>query len=91
MIIGVFLAVIIVFAGIGYLIGRIAKKRKIKIKGAEWYGKVCTGIFDIGIFFLLLFPEMPEQRSNMIVVVMLIAAVLTLLRYIQFHRQLLRA
>ena len=69
----------------------LTRKKKIVINGAEWYGKVCTGIFDIGIFLLLLFPEMPEQKSNIIVIIMLAAGVLTLLRYIQFHRQLLKA
>lgn len=69
----------------------LTRKKKIVINGAKWYGKVCTGIFDIGIFFLLLFPKMPVQTSNIIVVIMLIAAILTLLKYIQFHRSLMKA
>ena len=42
-------------------LGAIAVRRHATIHGAEWYGKVCTVVFECSMFVLFLFPEIPER------------------------------
>ena len=60
-------------------------KREKKINGAQWYGKICTGVIDIGIFALLLFPQMPARAADGLLYAMMGVMILTSIRYIMYH------
>ena len=60
------------------------------IKGAIWQGKICTVIIDIGIFILLLFSNMNYNIAYIFMFIMIITVVYTLIKYIQFHINLIR-
>ncbi len=70
--------------------GLYLKKKKNQWNGAKWYGKICTGAIDMGIFVLLLFPELPYQAANLLILVMMGFMVFSLVKYIQFHIELLK-
>jgi len=64
-------------------------RRGIEIKGAQYYGKVCTAVIDIGIFILILFPELSVFHANLLFLIMMIVMCITLYQYILFHKSLL--
>lgn len=72
------------------VIGLYLIKKKNSWTAAKWYGKICTGIVDIGIFVLLLFPEIPVQAGNALILLMMAAMLFSLVKYIQFHLTVLR-
>ena len=67
------------------LAGLFLIKKGKPINGATWYGKVCTVVVDIGVFILLICPDLSYEVSNLIILIMLITMALTWIRYIVFH------
>lgn len=59
------------------------------INGAKMYGKVCTTVIFIGVFVLLMFPGLSYIICNIIILTMMLFCVITLCRYLAFHRSLL--
>ncbi len=72
------------------IMGLYLKKKKNAWNGAKWYGKICTGILDVGIFTLLLFPNLPDTVSTTLIIIMLISMLYSLIRYMMFHCSILR-
>ena len=72
------------------LMGLYLKKKKNIWNGAKWFGKVSTGILDVGVFALLLFPKIPPQVATMIILIMLASMVYAQLRYMMLHASLLK-
>ena len=70
--------------------GLYLKKKKNVWNGAKMYGKICTVIIDVGTFFLLLFPQLPNTVANMIIFVMMIVMCYSLIRYILFHSSIIK-
>lgn len=66
----------------------LLKKKKI-CNGAQWYGKVCTTIIDVGVCLLLL-PSIPYQAANIMIIIMIISVLFTWIKYIQFHASIIR-
>ena len=56
-------------------LGAIAIKRREKVHSAKWYGKLCTVVFESGMVFLMLFPELPAT----VVMLTLLACILVML------------
>lgn len=71
------------------LMGLFLLKHRNVCNGAQWYGKVCTTMIDAGVF-ILLFPGIPYQAANIIIIVMTICLLVTWLKYIQFHTGIIR-
>ena len=67
------------------LAGLFLIKKGKPINGATWYGKVCTVVVDIGVFILLICPDLSYEVANLIILIMLITMALTWIRYIVFH------
>lgn len=72
------------------LMGLYIMKKYNIISGAQMYGKVCTAIMDVGIFFLLLFYNMPIKIANIIILIMVIMMFYAWIRYIMFHMGILK-
>lgn len=72
------------------LMGLYLMKKNI-IYGAQWYGKACTMIVDIGCVILLLIRDMSIRFSTPIIGSMLLISLFSLCMYIRFHLTLLNA
>ncbi|MDO4306119.1 MAG: phospholipase D-like domain-containing protein [Eubacteriales bacterium] len=62
----------------------LIKKKNIR-NGAQWYGKICTAVIDVGIAALLLFPELPYKKANIVILVMMAFMFFSLMNYVRFH------
>ncbi len=67
----------------------LLKKKNIR-NGAQWYGKICTAVMDVGILVLLLFPDLPYQVANFMIFLMMAFMVFSLVCYFKFHIAALR-
>lgn len=72
------------------LMGMYLIRKKQMWTAAQWHGKICTGAMDIGIFILLLFPEIPYKTAYIMMAVMMLLMLYSLLRYIQYHLHVLK-
>lgn len=82
----VFLAKELYMAAMGmYLI-----KRNRGVNGAEWYGKLCTTIVNVGVVILLFFTDISNAAANGVILVMIASALFTWVRYIIFHISILK-
>lgn len=72
------------------LMGMYLIRKKQMWTAAQWHGKICTGVMDIGIFILLLFPGIPYRTAYTLMFAMMILMVYSLLRYIQYHLHVLK-
>lgn len=72
------------------VMGLYLVKREKKINGAQWYGKICTAVIDIGIFALLLFPRMPRTIADLLLYAMMAVMLVTLARYAAYHVSVIR-
>lgn len=72
------------------VIGLYLLKKKKVCNGAQWYGKVCTMIIDVGVCLLLL-PGIPYQAANIMIIIMIISVLFTWIKYIQFHASIIRS
>ena len=72
------------------IMGLYLLKKKDYHYGAQWYGKICTGVMDVGIFILLLFPELDYKIVFVLFVFMMGWMLFSLVKYIQFHVAALR-
>lgn len=73
------------------LMGLYLIKKKHVRNGAQWYGKICTGVVDIGVVLLLLFPNLPDQTANGLIIVMMAFMIFSLVNYFRFHVAVLKS
>lgn len=59
------------------------------VQGAQWFGKICTGILDVVSLLLLFFPNMSLLCVNLLIALVFISMVITWAMYIVFHYRLL--
>ncbi len=67
------------------VMGLYLKKKKNIWNGAQWHGKICTVVVDIGIFILLLFPELSYEMAHILVDIMVICIIFSLVKYVRYH------
>ena len=70
--------------------GIYLKKKKDVWNGAQWYGKICTAVLDVGLFVLLLFWNIPLWAAKIIMAVMAAFMVFSQIKYVQFHVRIIR-
>lgn len=70
--------------------GMVLLKKRGAWEGAQMFGKVCTTLINFGVMALLLFPGISSKAGNVIIIVLMISAIYTWIRYIFYHRSLLR-
>lgn len=64
------------------------KKKNRKLKGAKWYGKVCTTILFIIMFVLMVFPEMPVTAANILILICAGAMIMAFVGYLPLYIKL---
>ncbi len=75
----------------GYMLfmGLYLKKKKQAWNGAQWYGKICTAVLDVGLFVLLLFWDIPAWAAKFIMAVMAVFMLFSQIKYMQFHGRII--
>ena len=59
-----------------------------KLDGAKWFGKVCTAVSYVVVFFLLLLPDLPLAAVRTLVILCAVVMVYTLCCYIPVFRKM---
>ena len=65
-------------------------KKQNRWIGAQWFGKICTITLDVGMFVLLLFPNLNSLVADGIIIVMTALLIFSLANYIKFHIGLIK-
>ena len=66
----------------------LIRKKHVR-NGAQWYGKICTAVVDVGMVFLLLFPDLSEGIANGVIWAMIGFMIFSLVNYVRFHMRIL--
>ena len=72
------------------IMGLYLIRKKEHWSAAQWYGKICTGVMDVGIFALLLFPGIPVMWANCLILLMMGFMIFSLIKYILYHKETLK-
>ena len=59
-----------------------------KLDGAKWYGKVCTAVLYVVMFLLLLFPGMPPEAADIMILLCGAFMIFTWAMYIPVFRKM---
>lgn len=59
-----------------------------QIRGALWFGKVCTAVLFITLIALVLFPAIPPAAVSVVIAVNIVFMLFSLLMYINYFRKL---
>lgn len=76
------IALMIVKEGYMGIMGLKYLKKGKMLNGAIWFGKLCTASLFIGMFFLLLFSQMPKYIANTIIIILMVIMNFTLSMYV---------
>lgn len=68
----------------------LLRKKRTKLDGAKWYGKVCTAIIYLGVLLLLFFPNTFAPASTPAHILVLICAGALLLAGIPYSIELIK-
>lgn len=68
---------------------RVLKKIH-KNEGARWYGKVSTAVLYFVTFVLILFPDMPDDLSGILIGICFTVMLMSFILYVKLYRELLR-
>ena len=71
------------------LMGLYVIKKKHVRKGAQWFGKITTGVVDVGIMLLLLAPNLPAAATDVLILIMIAFMIFSLVNYIRFYHGIL--
>lgn len=71
------------------IVGAKTLKKTAHNDGAMWYGKVCTAIFYLVMFILLLIPDIPVNIANILIFVCSFFMALSFILYSKRYRELL--
>ena len=70
------------------VMGLIKLRKGKKLNGAMWFGKVCTALLFVVMFFLILFPRIPLLAANWLIGVSAAVMAATLILYIPVFRNM---
>lgn len=84
----VLVALFVLKEGFMVVMGIIKLRKGKKLNGAMWFGKVCTALLFVVMFFLVLFPEIPLAAANSLITVCAVVMAATLILYIPVFRRM---
>ena len=70
-------------------LGAIAIKRRGSVHSAQWFGKVCTVVFETSMIALMLFPGLPGSIVNGVIVLCGAVMLFSLVMYSVFFLRLI--
>lgn len=65
--------------------GAIMLKKGRRMNGAQWYGKVCTAVFYLCLFLLILVPDISLMKANIIMLLCMGVMLFSLAAYMVFY------
>ena len=71
------------------IMGVIFLRKKI-LHGAFWFGKICTAILDVSIIVLIIFPTMPMNAVNTLIIICICFMIFSFVCYIIQYTKMLR-
>lgn len=71
------------------IMGIIFLRKKI-LHGAFWFGKICTAILDVSIIVLIIFPTMPMNAVNTLIIICICFMIFSFVCYIIQYTKMLR-
>ncbi|MED9903024.1 MAG: CDP-alcohol phosphatidyltransferase family protein [Lachnospiraceae bacterium] len=80
--------IMLIKEGFMAVMGIIKLKDGKKLDGAKWFGKICTATLFLVMCILLLFPSMPIQIVNMLILFCAAVMVFTLIMYIPVFKKM---
>ncbi|MDO4339342.1 MAG: phospholipase D-like domain-containing protein [Eubacteriales bacterium] len=72
------------------LMGMYLIRKGYEIHGAQFFGKVCTAVVDGVMIILVLMPDLPLLKVNLLIVAAICVMLVTVCRYFRFHYQILK-
>ena len=87
---GVFIVIFLMKEIYMGIMGLYLLKVKKTLNGAQWYGKVCTAVVDVGVLTLLFLPNMQAGISNAIITAMIAVCLFSGVMYVRFHVRILK-
>ena len=70
--------------------GLLVIKKKAVVNGAQWFGKVSTVVLYTVTILLFLFPNISTVWANTMILLCAAVLLLSMVKYLAFHRKLLR-
>ncbi len=64
--------------------------KKDSVNSAKWYGKACTVILYASMLALLIFPQIPHNAANAIIIFCMAVALFTMVMYARFYTGILK-
>lgn len=83
------LALFIIKETVVSIMGCLSIKRRKKVSGAKWYGKLNTVVIYCTIFILILFPEIPLLFANALIVSSCVTMVLSWVMYVLLFKKMI--
>lgn len=80
--------IMLIKEGFMAVMGIIKLKDGKKLDGAKWFGKICTATLFLVMCILLLFPSMPIQIVNTLILFCAAVMVFTLIMYIPVFKKM---
>lgn len=80
--------IMVVKEGFMAVMGLIKLRNGKKLDGAMWFGKVCTALLFLAMLLLLLFPSMPLQLADGMIIACAAVQLFTLFMYIPVFRKM---
>ena len=74
-----------------FALGSAAIRRRGAVHCAQWYGKVCTVVFETVMAILILFPRIPENVVIILLCVCCAAMLFSLTMYVIYLHGLIRS
>ena len=59
-------------------------KRRGQVHSAKWYGKLCTVILEGSMLVLILFPELPANFAQLLMLLCCLVMLFSLIMYVIF-------
>lgn len=82
------LMLMVIKEGFMTLMGFLNLRHGRKLNGAKWFGKVCTATLFLLLLSLVLFPDIPLNTVNLLIMGEMMIMLCTLLLYIPVFRQM---
>lgn len=87
----VLLGIFVVKETVVSVMGCISIKRRRKVSGAKWYGKLNTVVIYFTILILILFPSIPRALANLLILSSGVTIVLSWVMYVLLFKKLISA
>ena len=73
-----------------FTVGLLVFRRRDHVQGAQWHGKLCTVIVESSMMLLMLFPQIPAGKADLLLELCAAVMLFSLVMYLLAYARLLR-